>query len=45
MLADLAAGLTATLGGDLLGLYAHGSLVSGDFAPARSDLDVLVVVT
>jgi len=45
VLSDLAAGLTAALGSDLLGLYAHGSLVSGDFAPARSDLDVLAVVT
>lgn len=43
--ADLAAGLVSALGEDLLGLYAHGSLVSGDFAPARSDLDLLAVLT
>lgn len=33
-----------TLGPDLLGLYVHGSLVSGDFAAARSDLDLLAVL-
>lgn len=44
VLADLSSGLSEALGDDLLGLYAHGSLVSGDFAPARSDLDVLAVV-
>ncbi|WP_020142442.1 GNAT family N-acetyltransferase [Terracoccus sp. 273MFTsu3.1] len=44
VLGDLAVGLASTLGGDLLGLYAHGSLVVGDFSPARSDLDVLAVV-
>lgn len=45
VLADLAVGLGSALGDDLLGLYAHGSLVAGDFAPSRSDLDVLAVVT
>jgi GNAT superfamily N-acetyltransferase len=44
VLADLTAGLEAVLGDDLLGLYVHGSLVAGDFAPSRSDLDVLAVV-
>ncbi|CAN7224580.1 DUF4111 domain-containing protein [Terrabacter sp. LjRoot27] len=44
VLRDLSAGLSAALGSDLLGLYAHGSLVVGDFSPARSDLDVLAVV-
>jgi hypothetical protein len=44
VLADLASGLAEALGDDLLGLYSHGSLVSGDFAPARSDIDVLAVV-
>ncbi len=44
VLADLTAGLTTALGDHLVGLYAHGSLVYGDFAPARSDLDVLAVV-
>ena len=28
----------------LLAAYVHGSLVTGDFAPGRSDLDVLVVL-
>ncbi|MER7072088.1 GNAT family N-acetyltransferase [Terrabacter sp. NPDC000476] len=43
-LGDLASGLAAALGTHLLGLWAHGSLVGGDFDPARSDLDVLAVV-
>ena len=41
---DLARGLEAALGGDLLGLYVHGSLVARDFSPARSDLDLLAVL-
>jgi len=41
---DLARGLAAALDGDLLGLYVHGSLVAGDFSPARSDLDLLAVL-
>ena len=44
VLDDLTTGLSQALGPELLGLYAHGSLVGGDFAPARSDLDVLAVV-
>lgn len=44
VLEDLATGLGSALGDDLLGLYAHGSLVAGDFSPARSDLDLLAVV-
>ena len=44
VLDDLAAGLTAALGDDLLGLWLHGSLVAGDFDPARSDLDVFAVL-
>lgn len=32
------------LGERLLGLYLHGSVVSGDFAPGRSDLDLLAVL-
>src|SRR5689334_9194676 len=31
---DVARGLAAALGGELLGLYVHGSLVAGDFSPA-----------
>lgn len=30
--------------GDLVGLYLYGSLTTGDFSPARSDIDVLVMV-
>ncbi|WP_374970707.1 aminoglycoside adenylyltransferase domain-containing protein [Terrabacter sp. BE26] len=41
---DLARGLAAALDGNLLGLYVHGSLVAGDFSPARSDLDLLAVL-
>ncbi|MGC4892340.1 aminoglycoside adenylyltransferase domain-containing protein [Micromonospora sp. DT31] len=44
VLADLAAAWAGRLDRVLLGLYAHGSLVSGDFAPERSDLDVLAVL-
>ncbi len=38
-LADLLAGARAALGSDLVGLYLYGSLASGDFNPARSDID------
>jgi predicted nucleotidyltransferase len=30
--------------GDLVGLYLYGSLTTGDFSPARSDIDVAVMV-
>jgi hypothetical protein len=30
--------------GDLVGLYLYGSLTTGDFSPARSDIDVVVMV-
>ncbi|MHB8274129.1 MAG: hypothetical protein ACYDC9_05105 [Dermatophilaceae bacterium] len=46
--ADLLRRLTddimTALGDSLLGLYAHGSLVTGDFAADRSDLDLLAVL-
>jgi predicted nucleotidyltransferase len=29
---------------DLVGVYVYGSLVTGDFSPARSDLDVVVLL-
>jgi hypothetical protein len=35
-------GVVQILGGDLVGLYLHGSLGLGDFDPASSDVDVLV---
>ena len=30
--------------GGLMGVYLYGSLVTGDFSPARSDIDVLVLL-
>ena len=30
--------------GGLVGVYLYGSLVTGDFSPARSDIDVLVLL-
>jgi Domain of unknown function (DUF4111)/Nucleotidyltransferase domain len=35
--------LQATLGGDLVGLYLHGSAALGDYHPDRSDIDLLAV--
>ncbi len=32
-------GLGEALGGALVGVYLHGSLVLGDFSPDRSDID------
>jgi hypothetical protein len=45
VLRDLAGDISRLLGRRLLGLYAHGSLVAGDFAPDRSDLDVFAVLS
>jgi hypothetical protein len=42
--ARLATDLAAALGDDLLSLAAHGSWVTGDFSPGRSDLDLLAVL-
>jgi predicted nucleotidyltransferase len=44
VLARLAAELAEVLGDDLLSLALHGSWALGDFAPGRSDLDVLAVM-
>jgi predicted nucleotidyltransferase len=44
VLTRLAAELVAVLGDDLLSLALHGSWALGDFAPGRSDLDVLAVI-
>ncbi|MCB8954506.1 MAG: DUF4111 domain-containing protein [Ardenticatenales bacterium] len=33
----------AVLAAEFVGLYVHGSLASGDFAPGRSDVDFVVV--
>ncbi len=35
--------LKRRLGENLLGMYLHGSLALGDFHPARSDIDIVVV--
>jgi hypothetical protein len=40
---QLAADLAGVLGGDLVGVYRHGSLAMGCFNPDRSDVDLLVV--
>lgn len=44
VLSALASELAGALRADLLGLYVHGSWVTGDFAPSRSDLDLLAVL-
>jgi hypothetical protein len=44
VLADLRDAWRAALADRLLGLYLHGSLVAGDFAADRSDLDLLAVL-
>jgi predicted nucleotidyltransferase len=44
VLARLAAQLAEVFGDDLLSLALHGSFALGDFAPGRSDLDVLAVL-
>ncbi len=38
-------GVRAILGADLVGLYLYGSLSSGGFDPASSDIDFVVVTT
>jgi hypothetical protein len=42
---ELRARLLRGLGDDLVGLYAYGSLVLGDFDPERSDLDLLAALS
>jgi predicted nucleotidyltransferase len=44
VLNDLRDAWATELGDGLAGLYVHGSLVAGDFAPERSDLDLLAVL-
>lgn len=44
VLSDLRDAWSTALAGRLLGLYVHGSLVAGDFAADRSDLDLLAVL-
>jgi len=45
LLADLLSRVQAILAGRFVGLYLYGSLASGDFDPATSDVDFLVVTT
>ncbi|HJQ33056.1 MAG TPA: aminoglycoside adenylyltransferase domain-containing protein [Pyrinomonadaceae bacterium] len=42
LLKELAAGLPAVLGKNLVGVYLYGSLTQSAFDPARSDVDCLV---
>lgn len=42
LLSRLRAGLAAR--GDLVGLYVYGSLATGDFSPACSDIDVVAMI-
>jgi hypothetical protein len=44
VLVDLRDASSSTLDGALAGLYVHGSLIAGDFAADRSDLDLLAVL-
>jgi Domain of unknown function (DUF4111)/Nucleotidyltransferase domain len=43
LLQALLSGVQAVLGNQFAGMYLHGSLVTGDFVPQRSDIDFLVV--
>lgn len=45
ILAQLTEGLQSRLRERLVGLYLYGSLVTGDFAPDISDIDLVVVMT
>lgn len=42
--AGLARELAARHGGNLLGVYLHGSLAMGSYVPGKSDVDLLVVL-
>ena len=45
VLAQLTAGLRSVLRDQLVGIYLYGSLITGDFAPGISDIDLVVVLT
>ena len=44
LLSELLLHMQTILGGNLIGLYLHGSLVTGDFAPESSDIDLLAAI-
>ncbi|MCY3834724.1 MAG: DUF4111 domain-containing protein [Chloroflexi bacterium] len=44
VLAQLTAGLRSILGEQLIGIYLYGSLITGDFLPSVSDIDLVVVL-
>ena len=43
LLGTLVSGVRLRLGKHLVGIYLRGSLATGDFIPATSDIDLLVV--
>ena len=45
ILAQLTDGLRSVLREQLIGIYLYGSLITGDFAPGISDIDLVVVMT
>lgn len=45
ILAQLTTGLKSILREELIGIYLYGSLITGDFAPGISDIDLVVVMT
>ena len=44
IIGDVVAGIHDALGARLVGIYLYGSFVTGDFDPALSDIDLLVVL-
>ncbi|MCY4062778.1 MAG: DUF4111 domain-containing protein [Chloroflexi bacterium] len=45
ILPQLTGGLRSNLRDQLVGIYLYGSLITGDFAPGISDIDLVVVMT
>lgn len=45
ILHELLTGTQSILGNNLIGMYLHGSLASGDFDPETSDIDFVVVIS
>lgn len=41
---ELSGGIKSVFGNELMGMYVFGSLVTGDFEPERSDVDILAIV-